>query len=127
MKTLNITKSAFSAIIVWVLGVSAYVSSYFIPILDNPDAQASWVLIIALIPATILGAHFYYRRGYKTNGLLLGSFMFLITILLDACITVPVFIIPNGGSHLTFFGELEFWLIGLEYITLISIYWLTKR
>lgn len=127
MKTLSISKATISAIIVWTLGVTAYAGSYFIPIMEDPDLQANWVLSIALIPATVLGAHLYFRRGYRTNGLLLGSFMFLVTILLDACITVPVFIIPNGGDHLSFFGDPGFWLIGLEYIMVVTAYWLIRK
>ena len=123
MKTINLRKAAISTIIAWTLGVAAFVASYFVPVMDDPDLQANWVLTIAVIPATILGAHLYYRNGYQTHGVLLGSTMFLVTIALDASITVPVFIIPNGGDHLSFFGDPGFWLIGLEYIAVVTGYW----
>ena len=123
MKSLNIQRATLSALIVWTLGVTAFVISYFIPVMEDPDAQANWVLSIALIPATILGARFYYQKGGYTNGFLVGTYMFLVTIGLDACITVPVFILPAGGSHLSFFGDPGFWLIGLEYIAVVAAYW----
>jgi len=123
MKDLNIKRASFSAVIVWTIGVTAFVTSYFVPVMNDPDAQANLVLSVALVPATILGARFYYHKGFGTNGFLVGGYMFLVTILLDACITVPVFIFPAGGDHLTFFGDPGFWLIGLEYISVIAVYW----
>ena len=111
-----------AALIVWAVGVTAFVCSYLVPVIANPETQANWVLALSLIPATVLGAGFYYKKGYQTKGLFLGTYMFGVTILLDACITVPVFIIPEGGDHLAFFTDPVFWLIGLEYIALIVLY-----
>jgi len=122
MKKLDIKRATLSAMMVWVLGVSAFVTSYFIPIMEDPDEQANWVLTLALIPATFLGAYFYFRKGQVTNGMVLGIYMFLVTIVLDACITVPVFIIPYGGDHLSFFGDPGFWIIGIEYICFITLF-----
>ena len=52
--------------------------------------------------------------------------MFSSAIVLDALITVPVFIIPHGGNHLSFFGDPGFWLIGFEYVTVVAAYWKFK-
>ena len=91
--------------------------------MSNPEAQANLVLGIAIIPAAMLGARFYYRRKYETNGFILGAFMFLVAMVLDAMITVPLFIIPNGGNHIDFFTDPGFWVIGLEYILSVVVYW----
>lgn len=115
-------RATLSALMVWVLGVAAFVGSYLVPVLANPETQANWALALVLIPATALGARFYYKKDYQTNGLVLGTFMFGLAILLDACITVPVFILPEGGNYITFFGDPVFWLIGVEYISLIALY-----
>ena len=123
MKKQEILRATISALIVWILGVVAFVCSYLIPVMANPETQANWVLAVALIPVTVLGARFFYKKGFRTNGLVLGTYMFGLTILLDACITVPLFIFPEGGNHFTFFGDPVFWLIGLEYIVLIALYW----
>jgi hypothetical protein len=53
--------------------------------------------------------------------------MFLGAMILDACITVPVFIIPNGGDYLSFFGDPGFWLIAVEYISIVAAYWQIER
>uniref|UniRef100_UPI003561D8EE DUF5367 family protein n=1 Tax=Mariniphaga sediminis TaxID=1628158 RepID=UPI003561D8EE len=105
MKNLNLKHVIISSLVVYVLGIMAFVGSYFVPIMEDTDLQANIVLMAAIIPAAYLGAHLYYRRGNTTHGFVLGSVMFLSAIVLDAIITVPVFIIPNGGNHLAFFGD----------------------
>lgn len=123
MKNLNFKHAIISSVIVYVLGILAFVGSYFAPIMENPDLQANIVLMAAIIPAAYLGAYLYYSRGYTTHGFVLGAAMFSGAIVLDAIITVPVIIIPNGGNHLTFFGDPGFWLIGLEYVAVVATYW----
>ncbi len=127
MKTINWKSTIISAIIVYVLGVSAFVASYFVPVMEDPDVQANWVLSLVLIPAAILGAHIYYRKGHTTNGFLLGAAMFLIAGILDAIITVPFFIMPYGGNHWSFFTDPGFWLIAVEYISVVAAYWQIER
>lgn len=110
-----------SSLMVYLIGITSYIVSYFIPLLDDKDLQANLVLMIAIIPAVLIGANLYYRRGYSTKGLLLGTVMFLGAMILDALITVPFFIIPYGGSYLSFFGDPGFWLIAIEYVAVVTI------
>jgi len=119
---MEIKRAIISAAIIWIIGVTAYILSYFVVIMDNPELQGNLVLIITLVPSTFLGIKYYYKNGTHTTGFKLGVFMFLVTFCLDALITVPLFIIPAGGNHLTFFTDPWFWLIGLEYILLVGIY-----
>jgi len=126
MKNINFKHIIISCLVVYVLGILAFVGSYFVPILEDPDLQANIVLMAAIIPAAYLGAYLYYRRGNKTHGVVLGTLLFSSAIVLDAIITVPVFIIPNGGNHLAFFGEPGFWLIGIEYVAVVAAYWKLK-
>ncbi|WP_417611933.1 DUF5367 family protein [Owenweeksia hongkongensis] len=123
MKSLNLKHVAISAATVYAIGILAFVGSYFVPLLDDADFQANLVLMIAIIPAAYLGAHLYYRKAHGTNGFLLGGSMFLGAMILDALITVPLFIIPNGGNYVSFFGDPGFWLIGVEYIGVVVAYW----
>jgi len=120
---MNIRRAIFSAIIIWILGVSAYAASFFFPILEDPELQANLVLTIALIPSVIIGTYFYYKKGFQTNGYRLGVTMFIVAMFLDALITVPLFIIPEGGNHLSFFTDPGFWLIAVEYIIVVAGYW----
>ena len=127
MTIINIRSAVISSIIVWIIGVTAFMTSYSISIFEDPDVQANRVLSFMIIPAAFFGAHLYYRKGYLTNGWVLGVFMILVTIILDAIITVPVLIIPEGGNHLSFFTDPGFWLIALEYIGVVIIYWFIKK
>ncbi len=127
MKSLNVKSASIAAAIAYILGVSAFLGSFFVPILSNPETQANLVLSIAIIPAAMLGARFYYRRKHETNGFILGAFMFMVVIVLDAMITVPLFVIPAGGSHLEFFTDPGFWIIGLEYILAVAFYWRIQK
>ena len=123
MKNLHLKSAAISTVIAYVLGVASFISSFFVPILSDPELQANLVLMISIIPAAAFGAYLYYRKGHQTPGFVLGAAMFFGTMLLDALITVPVFIIPNGGSHLEFFTDPGFWLIGVEYVAVVAVYW----
>lgn len=123
MKKINVKNALLSGAITWTLAVTAFTASYFIPFLSDPDLQANLVLSIALIPSASIGAHLYYRKGYHTNGFILGATMFLMAMILDALITVPVFIIPFGGNHFTFFTDPGFWMIAVEYVGVVVLYW----
>ena len=111
---MNIKQAIISATIIWTLGVSAYVVSYFFRWMENPELQANLVLTLALIPSAMLGTHLYYRKRKNINGFKLGAFMFIIAMILDAALTVPLLVIPNGGSHLSFFLDPGFWMIAAE-------------
>ena len=127
MKNIQIKNIFISAVIVWTIGLTAFVASYFVPLMSDADLQANWVLSLTLIPSAALGAHIYYRNGHKTNGFVLGSYMFLVTMILDALITVPVFIVPYGGDHISFFTNLGFWLIAAEYVSVVAAYWQIEK
>lgn len=126
MTDLNFKHTIISSVAVYVLGILAYVGSFLVQAMDDPDLQANLVLMVAIIPAAYFGAHLYYRRGHKTGGFFLGFAMFAGAILLDSLITVPVFITPNGGDHLSFFSDPGFWLIGVEYVVVVAAYWRLK-
>ncbi len=122
MKNLNVKRVAISGAVIYVIAVSAFLGSFFVPIMSDPELQANLVLSLALIPAAMVGAHLYYRKGHQTNGFALGAALFFVAMILDALITVPLFVIPAGGSHLSFFTDPGFWLIGLEYILVVAAY-----
>lgn len=109
-------------IIIWIIGVSVYNLSFFFPILENPVEQANIALFIAVIPLVWFGAVQYYKKDNHIPGYWIGFIFFLIAGSLDALITVPFFMIPNGGSHYEFFTDIGFWVIGLEFIGIATLY-----
>jgi len=71
-------------------------------------------------------ALFYYKKGIKLHGLLLGMIMSLTALVLDALITVPFIEIPNGRSYYSFFSSSVLWILaGINSIT-VYCFWRMK-
>ncbi|WP_420604118.1 DUF5367 family protein [Flagellimonas sp.] len=113
-------------ILIWILGVSTYAMSFYLPIMDDKEQQANAVLFAAVIPLVWAGCWLYYKKGATTHGWQLGQTLFLTSVTLDALITVPFLIIPNGGSYYSFFTDFGFWLIALEFMIVAVLYWYIK-
>lgn len=108
--------------IIWILGVSAFSLSFYVPVLENLELQANLVLLITVIPLVWFGAKQYYKKDNKTHGMWVGITFFGVAAILDALITVPLLIVPQGGNHYVFFSEPGFWLIGGVFITTAILY-----
>nr|WP_298791740.1 DUF5367 family protein [uncultured Allomuricauda sp.] len=114
-------------ILIWILGVSAYSLSFYLPLMDDREQQANAILFAVVIPLVWTGSWVYYRKGdCNTHGWTLAQTLFLTSATLDALITVPFLIIPNGGSYYTFFTDLGFWLIAMEFMLVAMFYWYVK-
>ena len=113
-------------IIIWILGVSIYTISFYIPILKDPELQANIFLSLGILPVVWFGTKLYYRKKSTTNGYWLGLAFFLTATVLDALITVPLLIVPNGGTYHSFFTAAGFWLIGIEFIIVTTGYWYSR-
>lgn len=121
MKT--IIRTTIIGVIVWMIGVSVYSISFYIQILENPEFQANIILTMAVIPLVWFGAKAFYKKENNVSGMLLGLTLFFTAGILDAVFTVPYLIIPNGGSYEQFYTDLGFWLIGLEFVIITTLYW----
>ncbi len=121
MKTINFPRIIGASLITYLIGIAAFISSYYLPFLENAELQANIVLTIFIIPASIIGARFYLANA-KGPSFLIGAIMFALTIIWDASITVPLFIIPAGGNHLSFFSDPGFWFIGGLYVLSVGLY-----
>ena len=113
-------------IIIWIIGVSVFTLSSYISILEDAKQQANMLLFTAVMPLVWFGAKQYYKKDANTHGYWVGQTFFLTATALDALITVPVFVIPNGGSYYQFFTDLGFWLIGFEFLAITVLYWYIK-
>ena len=123
MKTV---KALGIGILVWVLGVSAFSAIYMLPIMEDRYIQANIGLALVVPPLVWLGTWIYYKQEKSTHGIALGLLMLLASASLDALITVPMLIIPYGGSYTSFFGSTDFWLIALEFVAVATLYWYVK-
>jgi hypothetical protein len=110
-------------IIIWIIGVSVYNLSFTFTIIEDAQQQANMLLFIAVMPLVWFGTKQYYKIDANTHGYWVGQTFFLTAAALDALITVPVFILPNGGSYYQFFTDLGFWLIGFEFLAIAMLYW----
>lgn len=126
-----ISKILFSilcAILVWVLGISFYLSSFYITILENPELQSNIIIALTIIPSASFGTYLFYKNSYMKPSILALKFVF-VAVVLDVLITVPVFIIPNGGSYSEFFGDPMFYTIAVEFYFIVLYFGthLTKK
>ncbi|WP_431134690.1 DUF5367 family protein [Psychroserpens mesophilus] len=110
-------------ICIWTIAILFYSISYAIPILENLDTQANIVLFVVVIPLVWFGCYLYYKKDNKTHGLKVGQILLIIAAVLDALITVPLFVIPNGGNYYSFFTSLGYWIIAFEFLLVASLYW----
>jgi len=123
MKT---TRAILLGIAIWIIAILFYSISYAILILENPDTQANIILFTVVMPLVWFACHFYYKRDNKTHGVKVGQTLLLTAVALDALITVPLFVIPNGGSHYSFFTSAGFWIIAFEFLIVASLYYYVR-
>lgn len=83
----------------------------------------SWIIhYVVLIPMILLVASLYYKKRDKVNGFLLGIIFLIVGIVLDMIVTVPLFIIPQGGNYMTYYSNI-YMLIGfVETVVLAGVY-----
>jgi hypothetical protein len=111
-----------TGVLIWLVGVSLFTLSYYIPLLEDAEKQANAVLFISVPVLVWFGAKRYFKDGLNTSGFRVGLGFFLTSMTLDALITVPLLIIPNGGSYHQFYADMGFWLIGLEFLLVAMLY-----
>lgn len=119
MKILSVVKIG---VLIWVLGVSSYVLSYSIPIIEDAELQANLSLSLAVLPLVWFGTRWYFTKDVTTKGFFVGLAFFGIAAFLDALFTVPFLVLPVGGSYQEFFSAPGFWIIAVEFVLVASVY-----
>jgi hypothetical protein len=109
--------------VIWMIAILCYTVAGSIATSQQLEHLPGTVLFIVVMPLVWFGTKYYYKKDNKTNGYWVGQTMLLTAAALDALITVPVFIIPMGGSYYSFFTALEFWIIAFEFLTVATLYW----
>ena len=108
---------------IWFFAVIFYSLSFQVPILEDPEQQANMLLFLAVMPLVWLGSHIYYKKDKTSHGIMIGQVFLITAAILDAIITVPLFIIPQGGSHYAFFTDPGFWIIAFEMVATTVLYY----
>ena len=115
-----------SGVFVWLcVSLSFYVLEQIPLVKDSFSAQAL-IVVICISLYAFLGAQFYYKKGYQTNGMLVGSIMSGTALLLDMLITVPLVEIPNGSSYQSFLSSSILWILVLVTVLTVYFYWKKK-
>ena len=116
---MKIVNAIIAGLSLWILGVTIYTAGLS---LGLSGFQAESILAFATIPITWLISELYYRKSHTLAGHWFGLFLFGVAIVLDAIITVQVFILPEGGTYAEFFGAPMFWFIGMLIICTPIVY-----
>ena len=111
---------------IWILGVSLYSVSFYVPLMDDLEQQANMVLFLVVMPLVWAGSALYYKKDRKTHGLKVGQAFLLTSVGLDAAITVPFLMIPNGIDHYAFFTSMGFWIIAIEFLLVVVLFYYTR-
>ncbi|MFI1773729.1 DUF5367 family protein [Thalassobellus citreus] len=119
-------RAILTGFILWTIAFLLYSISYAIPLLENADTQVNVVLFITIMPLVWFTSAFYYKKDRNTHGLKIGQTILITAAALDALITVPLFVIPNGGSHYSFFTALDFWIIAFEILIVAALYFYAR-
>jgi len=84
--------------------------------------------VIAIIPCACIGSYLFYKKSYLKPSALALTFIG-VSVLLDALITVPLYIIPDGGSYSAFFGDAMFYILVVEFYFVVFYFgaYLTKK
>ena len=112
-------------VIIWIIAILFYTISSSISAFEQENLS-NLVLFIVIMPLVWFGSSYYYKKDKTTHGYLVGQTMLLTAVALDALITVPFFILPNGGSYYSFFTSLGFWIIAFEFLLVAVLYWYTR-
>jgi hypothetical protein len=112
-----------SGLFVWICVILSFYALELIPLLEDSFSAQALIVMICILLYAFLGAKFYYKKGYQTNGITTGILMSGTALLLDVFITVPFIEIPNGRSYQSFFSSPVLWILVLITVFTVYFYW----
>lgn len=116
-------RAILTGIGIWIAAILFYSIASYLPFTKTIEHLPNLVLFVVIAPLVWLGCSYYYKSNFKTHGYKVGQTMLLTAVALDAMITVPLLIIPNGGSYYSFFTDIGFWVIAFEFIAIALLYY----
>lgn len=121
---MKISRAIFSGAIMWVLVFTSFILMNMVPGIKDSVMYQSVIISVLMIPFAAFGAHTYYKRGVRKNGLIVGTVMATTALGLDALITVPLVEIPyNGSSYAAFFTNPLLWILVCLAVLVVYLYW----
>lgn len=123
---LNLKRAISIGALLWLIIFIEWSIIVMTPVLKDLKFWQYVIHFFILIPIVCFGASYYYKNKNNTNGFLLGLVMMLTAAILDAVITVPLLVIPQGGSYIDFFFSVHGVFFSLEFIAISGIFWCKK-
>ena len=112
-----------SGLFVWTcVSISFYILGN-IPLIQDSFYWQAFIVMICISFYAFLAAQFYYKKGYQTNGMIVGILISGTALLLDVLITVPFVEIPNGRSYQSFFSSPVLWILVFTTVCTVYFYW----
>lgn len=122
---MKIIRAILSGVITWTLIFVTFMILSFIPVVKDSEVQQYMLFYLLLIPILLVSTRFYYRKE-GLHGLTLGLIMAIVSLALDALITVPYVIIPHGGSYASFFTSPFMIITAVEFLLVTYLIWKSK-
>ena len=119
-------RAILTGIGIWIAAILCYSIASYSSLSETIENLPNIVLFIVIMPLVWFGCSYYYKSNSTTHGYIVGQTMLLTAVALDALITVPLFIIPNGGSYYSFFTDIGFWVIAFEFIVIAVLHYYIK-
>jgi RsiW-degrading membrane proteinase PrsW (M82 family) len=116
-------RGMLSGLFVWTCVSLSFYLLGNIPIIKDFFYVQAFIVMICISVYAFLGAQFYYKKGYKTNGVIVGIIISGTALLLDIFITVPLVEIPNGRSYESFFSSPVLWILVVITVFTVYFYW----
>jgi len=116
-------RGVLSGLFVWTcVSLSFYVLGS-IPLIQDSFYWQAFIVMICISFYAFLATQFYYKKEYKTNGIITGFLISGTALLMDVMITVPFVEIPNGRSYQSFFSSPILWILVLTTVCTVYFYW----
>ncbi len=117
---MNIKRALGFGALMWIFIFVLWSIIIFIPALQDKETTQFVVYWVLLIPVVLLTAKWYFKADPPTlkKGILLGIIALVVGSILDAIITVPLFIEGNYGEF--FLNKLMY--IGYAWFLILTAY-----
>lgn len=120
---MKLLKASLLGLLLWFSIFLLFTVFSFIPSLKAATIIQYVILYIYIVPIVYLIGRYYYKAKINFNAWLFGIILVVTGLFLDAIITVPLVIIPEGGSYIAFFTDPFLWILIAEVIGLSIVFY----
>jgi hypothetical protein len=113
---MKLTRAILCGILLWVLIFFEVSILMFGFKLTGQMYYTTHYVLLLILTFIVAYVYFYKRKGTFTEGLLAGTVMLITGIILDAAITVPLFI-----KTYSFFADIYLWIGMIEGVIAMGI------